>query len=270
MICPTSARAEAQQLVDDIVELLCRDFGYSRARGRPARKGNGARRKIAAERLAAAGRRHSCRQRAARQHPRPGRQDGARGMDGGAIVNFLRGLMNSSAAPRDQRWQERYDNLPRQVDSIQAKIEREQAAAAATAPTPAAGSGAPPPPPPPPPSPGTGPAPSAAPGPAPSSPIEDTLKTFGNGCCSTTIRRSRHARHRRRQHAARRCDLARNHRAAVERQDRDADHPGQHPAYRNGRNAELAGLLSGTPRRQQAAGAKGGLLQKIGASDSWC
>ena len=36
-------------------------------------------------------------------------------MDGGAIVNFLRGLMNSSAAARDQRWQDRYDNLPRLV-----------------------------------------------------------------------------------------------------------------------------------------------------------
>jgi hypothetical protein len=34
-----------------------------------------------------------------------------------------------SAAPRDERWQQRYDNLPRQVDSIQEKIAREQAAA---------------------------------------------------------------------------------------------------------------------------------------------
>ena len=76
------------------------------------------------------------------------------GMNGGAIVNLLRGLMDSSAAPRDQRWQDRYDNLPRQVASIEAKI----AAAAA-------GQG---PPPPPPISPGTGPAPSAAPPPQPS------------------------------------------------------------------------------------------------------
>ena len=40
---PEISEAEAQKLVDDIVELLCRDFGYTRAAGRSARKGNGAR-----------------------------------------------------------------------------------------------------------------------------------------------------------------------------------------------------------------------------------
>ena len=53
------------------------------------------------------------------------------GMDGGAIVNFLRGLMKSSARPRDDRWQSRYDNLPRQVETARAKIENAQTAAAA-------------------------------------------------------------------------------------------------------------------------------------------
>ena len=39
---PEISAAEAQQLVDDIVDLLCRDFGYTRASARPARnKGNG-------------------------------------------------------------------------------------------------------------------------------------------------------------------------------------------------------------------------------------
>jgi Bifunctional DNA primase/polymerase, N-terminal len=37
---PDISEVEAQQLVDDIAELLCRDFGYTRAAGRP-RKGNG-------------------------------------------------------------------------------------------------------------------------------------------------------------------------------------------------------------------------------------
>ena len=41
---PEISAVEAQQLVDDIVELLCRDFGYTRASARPARKGNGAQR----------------------------------------------------------------------------------------------------------------------------------------------------------------------------------------------------------------------------------
>jgi Bifunctional DNA primase/polymerase, N-terminal len=178
---PDISEAEAQKLVDDIVELLCRDFGYIRAPGRPVRKGNGAPPGDAAEDwqqlvddILAGNELHNNTRDLAAKMVRSG-------MDGGAIVNFLRGLMNSSAAPRDARWQDRYDNLPRQVDSMQAKLEHQQAAAAAAAaaavaPTPAPAGGTPPPPPPP--SPGIGPAPSAAPGPAPSSPIEETLQTF--------------------------------------------------------------------------------------------
>jgi virulence-associated protein E len=159
---PYISEAEARQLVDDIVELLCRDFGYVRATARPARKGNGQStdpaedwQQLVENILAGNGLHENTRDLAAKMV--------RSGMDGGAIVNFLRGLMNSSAAPRDQRWQDRYDNLPRQVDSMQAKLENEQAAAAAAAaasaaptsapPAPGAGSGVPPPPPSPPPQP---------------------------------------------------------------------------------------------------------------------
>jgi hypothetical protein len=38
------------------------------------------------------------------------------GMDPGAVVNFLRGLMEQSAAPRDARWQERVSEVPRLVE----------------------------------------------------------------------------------------------------------------------------------------------------------
>src|SRR4029078_8529871 len=41
------------------------------------------------------------------------------GMDGAAVANFLRGLMEKSAAPRDTRWQERYDDIPRLVGSAE-------------------------------------------------------------------------------------------------------------------------------------------------------
>ena len=41
------------------------------------------------------------------------------GMDGAAVENFLRGLMEKSAAPRDTRWQERYDDIPRLVGSAE-------------------------------------------------------------------------------------------------------------------------------------------------------
>jgi hypothetical protein len=187
---PDISEAEAQKLVDDIVELLCRDFGYIRAAARPARKGNGQPEdpiedwQQLVDDIRAGHELHANTRDLAAKMVRSG-------MDGGAIVNFLRGLMNSSAAPRDERWQNRYDNLPRQVDSMQAKLARARAAAAATAPapgpapppsstatTPMPASGSAPHPPPPPPSPGIGPTPSAAPGPAPNSPIEDTLQTF--------------------------------------------------------------------------------------------
>jgi hypothetical protein len=38
------------------------------------------------------------------------------GMEPGAVVNFLRGLMEQSAAPHDQRWRERVSDIPRLVD----------------------------------------------------------------------------------------------------------------------------------------------------------
>ena len=43
----------------------------------------------------------------------------AAGMNGAAVENFLRGLMEKSAAPRDARWQDRYDDIPRLVSSAE-------------------------------------------------------------------------------------------------------------------------------------------------------
>jgi Protein of unknown function (DUF3631)/Bifunctional DNA primase/polymerase, N-terminal len=43
----------------------------------------------------------------------------ASGMSGGAATNLLRGLMERSEAPRDQRWQKRYDDIPRAVGSAE-------------------------------------------------------------------------------------------------------------------------------------------------------
>jgi len=154
---PEIDEAEAKQLVDDIVALLCRDFGYARAVGRKSKVSgipgsNAADWQALIDGILAGADLHTNTRDLAAKMVRAG-------MDGGAIVNLLRGLMDSSAAPRDQRWQDRYDNLPRQVASIEAKI------AAAAVPAGAAGQG---PPPPPPISPGPGPAPSAAPPPQPS------------------------------------------------------------------------------------------------------
>ena len=46
----------------------------------------------------------------------------ASGMGDGAVVNFLRALMDSSNAPRDARWQARYDDIPRAVSTASDKI----------------------------------------------------------------------------------------------------------------------------------------------------
>jgi hypothetical protein len=45
------------------------------------------------------------------------------GMEPGAAVNFLRGLMNQSAVKGTARWQERYDDIPRAVRSAFEKID---------------------------------------------------------------------------------------------------------------------------------------------------
>jgi Protein of unknown function (DUF3987)/Bifunctional DNA primase/polymerase, N-terminal len=44
------------------------------------------------------------------------------GMAPGAAVNQIRALMNACPAPRDGRWQERYDDIPRAVSSAQEKF----------------------------------------------------------------------------------------------------------------------------------------------------
>lgn len=46
----------------------------------------------------------------------------ASGTQGGAAVNLLRALMDSSIAPRDDRWQQRYNDIPRSVATAQDKF----------------------------------------------------------------------------------------------------------------------------------------------------
>jgi hypothetical protein len=130
----------ARQLVDEVVAILVRDFGYARAKGRPGkRKGNGA--AAAAEAaggpadwqyltdniLAGRDLHNSTRDLAAKLV--------ASGMKAGAAVNYLRALLNGSKAPRDDRFAERLDNIPTLVDSAEVKF-REAPAAEARASSP--------------------------------------------------------------------------------------------------------------------------------------
>jgi putative DNA primase/helicase len=111
---PYISEAEARQLVDDAVALLVTEFDYTLLQARPekdAAKGNG---------------------RGAEdwgyliENVRHGRElhDTLRdlagkliasGMAEGAVVNFLRAEMERSDAPRGDRWQARYDDIPRLV-----------------------------------------------------------------------------------------------------------------------------------------------------------
>jgi len=50
------------------------------------------------------------------------------GAHGGSVVNTLRALMEASAAPRDGRWQDRYNDIPRAVSTAEEKFKRPEIA----------------------------------------------------------------------------------------------------------------------------------------------
>jgi len=111
---------EAQALVDDAVELLCRDFGYKRALDR-RRKANGG-----DDLSGAADWGHlAVNIRSGRDLHDSLRDLAAKlvtaGTGVGATINFLRGLMEKSDIAHDARWKERYDDIPRLVETAAAK-----------------------------------------------------------------------------------------------------------------------------------------------------
>jgi Bifunctional DNA primase/polymerase, N-terminal len=128
LVCITAE--EAQQLVDDVVDtVLVGQFGYARIKSRPGkRKGNGAGAKAAGG-------------AADWQHLTDAIRNGqalhdslcalaakmvASGMNSGAAVNALRALMDGATCPHDERWRERRDEIPRLVDSAEAKFRQPQ------------------------------------------------------------------------------------------------------------------------------------------------
>jgi putative DNA primase/helicase len=111
---PYISEAEARQLVDDAVALLVKDFDYTLPQAHPekdAAKGNDR----GAEDWAylienirhGRGLHDTLRDLAGKLI--------ASGMAEGAVVNFLRAEMEQSDAPHDDRWQSRYDDIPRLV-----------------------------------------------------------------------------------------------------------------------------------------------------------
>jgi hypothetical protein len=118
---PHLNEAEARLLVQDIVELLTVEYGYSVTsaakkaesnsfNGQPAEWGGLVKNIIAGDAL------HDSTLSLAAKLVRSG-------MGEGAAVNFLRDLMDSSAAARDERWQARYNDIPRIVATAPAKYQ---------------------------------------------------------------------------------------------------------------------------------------------------
>ena len=115
---PYVRETDAQRFIDDAVNLLIKEFGYTRASKRPKKepKGNGrdddggaADWQLLLDNIREGCALHDSLRDLAAKMIRSG-------MSPGAAVNQLRALMKGSTAPHDDRWQERYDDIPRLVD----------------------------------------------------------------------------------------------------------------------------------------------------------
>jgi hypothetical protein len=120
---PDITEKEAQHLVDEIVELLVRDFNYQRAPERPSkrRKGNG--KGFVFEDGADDWQYLFDNVREGRELHDSLRDLAAKlivsGTSAGAAVHQLRALMNASTTPHDARWEERFEDIARLVDSAE-------------------------------------------------------------------------------------------------------------------------------------------------------
>jgi RecA-family ATPase len=117
---PYIHEAEARALVAELVDLLVREFGYRRTaerRGKQEREtptsGVEDWSHLTANNLAGRDLHASLRDLAAKMVKS--------GTNDGAVVNHLRGLLNESNAPRDDRWKERGAEIPRLVASAAEK-----------------------------------------------------------------------------------------------------------------------------------------------------
>jgi Bifunctional DNA primase/polymerase, N-terminal len=119
---PHISAAEARALVAAIVTLLNRDFGYiAKRRPKARRQGNGAGDATDAVKGTADWQYLFDNIREGRDLHESLRDLAAKliksGMSAGAAVNQLRALMESSTAPHDGRWEQRYKDISRAVDS---------------------------------------------------------------------------------------------------------------------------------------------------------
>ena len=244
---PSISEDEARQLVNDVVEMLCRDFGYAREAGRPKHNGGkAAAAGSAADRggaddwqylydniLKGNALHDSLRDLAAKLI--------ASGTSPGAAVNQLRALMEASTAPTDERWKERHADIPRLVDSAVAKFRTQDEKQAAQDEKPAAAPVGPP------------------------LPIDEIIKVFERWLLLKDYTPL----------YAVLGTVAANYLegdpvwlgvigppSSAKTEFLNATSMLPHVAQ--AATLTQAALLSGTPKKQQAAGAKGGLLRQIG------
>jgi hypothetical protein len=114
---PEITEAEARQIVEDVAQLLCDKFGYIRKQQTATvnPEGGGADwSRLLANVLAGDDLHDSTRDLAAKLV--------VSGMGAGAAVNLVRAVMGQSTAPRDARWQARFDDIPRAIVSAQEKF----------------------------------------------------------------------------------------------------------------------------------------------------
>jgi hypothetical protein len=117
---------QAGKLVSDIVDLLIKEHGYAAARissrglSTPS-ESNPDWNVLVANIINGADLHESIRNLAAKLI--------RSGMHPGAAVHTLRALMRASSIPHDDRWRERYDDIPRQVFTATRLIDVHQAAA---------------------------------------------------------------------------------------------------------------------------------------------
>jgi hypothetical protein len=117
---PYVRREDMEKFLDAAVELLIREHGYRRADERPkkARKGDGQDTGGADDWGYLAENIHAGRDLHDSLRDLGGKLVTA-GMGQGAAINLLRGVMQKSAAPHDDRWQARFDDIPRLVESAE-------------------------------------------------------------------------------------------------------------------------------------------------------
>jgi hypothetical protein len=129
---PYISAEEARHLIVDIVALLSRDYGYQipRTSSRDPSAGTEPKNRLSgttwtdlvANIISGADLHESLRDLAAKLI--------RSGMHPGSAVHLLRALMEAASIPHDDRWQERYDDIPRAVNTAVRLIEAERQIAA--------------------------------------------------------------------------------------------------------------------------------------------